>query len=64
MPQHRLADMTWEELRGGNRTFTAAGGPRAYFGSPAEASAEEGHATVHVLGSLLAEAVAATAEGK
>ncbi len=51
-----------DAIRAGNRTFADAGGPRAYFGSPADASAEEGHATIRVLGSLLAEAVAAQAE--
>jgi hypothetical protein len=30
---------------------------RAYFGSPAEASAEEGRATIATLGEILAEAV-------
>ncbi len=44
-------------IRGGARTFEEAGGPRAYFGWPAEASAEEGRATVAILGDLLAEAV-------
>jgi hypothetical protein len=34
-----------------------AGGPRAYFGFPAEATAEEGRATIDALGAMLAEAV-------
>jgi creatinine amidohydrolase len=46
-------------IREGRATFEAAGGPRAYFGWPAEATAEEGRATVAVLGELLAESVAA-----
>jgi len=44
-------------LRGGANTFEEAGGPRAYFGRPADASAEEGHTTVETLGDILAEAV-------
>jgi len=44
-------------IREGRTTFAAAGGPRAYFGWPAEASAEEGRATVATLGEILAEAV-------
>jgi creatinine amidohydrolase len=41
----------------GARTFAEAGGPRAYFGWPADASAEEGRRSVAVLGTILAEAV-------
>ena len=41
----------------GQTTFAAAGGPDAYFGAPAEASAAEGNATIAVLGDILAEAV-------
>ena len=44
-------------IRSGARTFEDAGGPRAYFGWPAEATAEEGKATLGVLGAILAEAV-------
>jgi creatinine amidohydrolase len=44
-------------IQGGARTFEEAGGPRAYFGWPAEATAEEGRATVDVLGGILADAV-------
>ena len=44
-------------IRDGARTFSEAGGARAYFGWPADATAEEGRKTVHVLGRLLAEAV-------
>ncbi len=46
-------------IRDGKTTFEEAGGPRAYFGSPARASAEEGRATVQILGQILAEAVLA-----
>lgn len=44
-------------------SFEEAGGTRAYFGAPAEASAEEGRASVATLGSLLYEAVLETLEG-
>ena len=44
-------------IRGGKRTFEAAGGPRAYFGWPADASAEEGRALIATLGAILADAV-------
>lgn len=44
-------------IRSGAHTFEEAGGPRAYFGAPAEAGAEEGRATIDVLGAILAEAV-------
>jgi creatinine amidohydrolase len=44
-------------IRSGATSFAEAGGPRAYFGWPAQATAEEGHDTVRELGVLLAEAV-------
>ncbi|NNF14353.1 MAG: creatininase family protein [Gemmatimonadetes bacterium] len=44
-------------IREGQSTFEEAGGARAYFGWPGEATAEEGRATVRTLGELLAEAV-------
>jgi creatinine amidohydrolase len=44
-------------IREGKTTFEQAGGPRAYFGWPADATAEEGRATVALLGQILAEAV-------
>ena len=46
-------------IRDGKLSFEAAGGPRAYFGFPAQATAEEGRATVEVLGAILDEAVQA-----
>lgn len=46
-----------DAIRAGVTTFEGAGGPRAYFGWPAEATAEEGERTVGVLGEILAEAV-------
>ena len=41
----------------GKRTFREAGGPQAYFGDPAAATADEGHRTLEVLGEILEEAV-------
>lgn len=46
-------------IRDGKRTFEEAGGPRAYFGDPAAASAEEGRRTIALLGEILVEAVLA-----
>ena len=46
-------------IREGKDTFEAAGGPEAYFGDPAKASAEEGRQTIRILGEILAEAVMA-----
>ena len=46
-------------IRDGKRSFEEAGGPRAYFGFPAQATAEEGRATVETLGAILDEAVQA-----
>ena len=46
-------------IRDGKRSFEEAGGARAYFGFPAQATAEEGRATVDVLGAILDEAVQA-----
>lgn len=46
-------------IRAGKRSFEDAGGPRAYFGYPADATAAEGRATIGVLGEILAEAVLA-----
>ena len=44
-------------IRAGVTSFEQAGGPRAYFGWPADATEEEGRATVETLGAILAEAV-------
>lgn len=41
----------------GRRTFEEAGGPQAYFGWPADATAGEGRRLVQVLGDILADAV-------
>jgi len=44
-------------IRAGLTTFAEAGAPDAYFGAPAEATREEGEATIEVLGEILEEAV-------
>jgi len=46
-----------QAIRSGARSFEDAGGIRAYFGWPADASAEEGRASVEALGTILADAV-------
>ena len=46
-------------IKAGKRTFEEAGGPRAYFGDPAAASAEEGARLIDALGAILEEAVRA-----
>ena len=43
----------------GKRTFEEAGGPRAYFGDPAAATAGEGARLIDALGAILEEAVLA-----
>jgi len=47
-----------DAVRLGHETFSEAGGPDAYFGYPAEATADEGRTIVAMLGSILEEAVA------
>lgn len=51
-----------EAIREGATTFRQAGGERAYFGWPADATPEEGEATIETLGAILAEAVAEAVE--
>ena len=51
-----------EAIREGKRSFEEAGGARAYFGYPADASAAEGERTIAALGLILAEAVLAALE--
>jgi creatinine amidohydrolase len=46
-------------IREGKLDFEEAGGPRAYFGYPAQATVEEGRSTVATLGAILEEAVQA-----
>ena len=48
-----------QAIKSGKRTFAEAGGPRAYFGDPAAASANEGAHLVEALGTILEEAVLA-----
>ena len=52
-----------DAIREGKSTFEEAGGPRAYFGYPAEATAEEGRRTIDALGEILAEAVEEALKG-
>jgi creatinine amidohydrolase len=44
-------------IQEGKKSFEEAGGPLAYFGDPAAATASEGERTIEVLGEILAEAV-------
>jgi creatinine amidohydrolase len=46
-------------IRDGKTTFEEAGGARAYFGYPSQATADEGRATIEVLGAILDDAVRA-----
>jgi creatinine amidohydrolase len=46
-----------DAVQNGHRTFADAGGTAAYFGFPAEATAEEGRHTVDELGAILEIAV-------
>jgi creatinine amidohydrolase len=48
-----------DAIKAGRRTFEAAGGPRAYFGDPAAATAAEGSRLIEALGTVLEEAVRA-----
>lgn len=50
-------------IREQKATFEEAGGPRAYFGWPADASAEEGRQTIQELGAIVAEATLALLPG-
>jgi creatinine amidohydrolase len=50
---HSLVDA----IRTGQATFVDAGGPDAYFGYPADATADEGRAIIEALGSILEDAV-------
>jgi creatinine amidohydrolase len=48
-----------EAIKAGKRTFEEAGGPRAYFGDPGAATADEGARLIDALGTILEEAVLA-----
>jgi len=50
-------------IRSGKTTFEEAGGPRAYFGDPAAASAEEGRSTIATLGQILHDAFIQESDG-
>jgi creatinine amidohydrolase len=53
-----------EAIREGCHTFEAAGGPHAYFGWPADATADEGKRTIDILGAILEEAAMEILEGQ
>jgi creatinine amidohydrolase len=44
-------------IQRGDRTFAEAGGPHAYFGAPAEATADEGREIIERLGRIVEDAV-------
>jgi creatinine amidohydrolase len=44
-------------IAAGQKSFVEAGGPRAYFGSPGEATTAEGRSTIALLGAILEESV-------
>lgn len=46
-----------DAIRSGHVTFMDAGGHDGFFGAPAEATAEEGRATIDALGAILEDAV-------
>jgi creatinine amidohydrolase len=51
-----------QAIREGKSSFTEAGGPRAYFGAPADATRDEGNQLIAVLGEIVKEAVGAELE--
>jgi creatinine amidohydrolase len=44
-------------IQRGDRSFAEAGGPHAYFGFPADATADEGREIIERLGRIIEEAV-------
>ena len=46
-----------DAIRDGHSTFEEAGGPKAYFGFPADASVEEGTATLSILADIVEDEV-------
>lgn len=44
-------------IAAGQKSFVEAGGPRAYFGYPAEATVDEGRSSLAALGAILEESV-------
>lgn len=64
--EHRLPEIPHslvEAIQQGKSTFAEAGGPQAYFGTPALASAEEGLHTIEILGQILVECIMETKKG-
>lgn len=57
LPRHDVALV--EHIRAGATGFLACGMDQAYCGAPAEASAEEGHATLDALAAMIADATLA-----
>lgn len=53
-----------QAIREGKTTFEEAGGPLAYFGAPAAATADEGRRTIGVLAQILCDAVFAELEAR
>jgi len=51
-------------IREGKQSFEEAGGSRAYFGYPSQATAAEGRTTIEALGAILEEAVMDALEGR
>ena len=63
---HDLAEVPHslvEAIVQGKTSFAEAGGPHAYFGTPARASAVEGRQTIDELGKILTEAILETKKG-
>ena len=52
-----------DAIRMGHVTFSEAGGPEAYFGFPADATADEGRQIIETLGAILEEAVMEALDG-
>jgi creatinine amidohydrolase len=46
-----------EKIREGARTFNEAGGSEAYFGTPSEATVEEGEASYEALSEMIVTSV-------
>jgi creatinine amidohydrolase len=46
-----------DAIRRGDRSFAQAGGPQAYFGWPADATADEGRRIIETLGAIIEDAV-------
>ncbi|MEO8635693.1 MAG: creatininase family protein [Gemmatimonadales bacterium] len=51
-------------IRDGKQSFEEAGGARAYFGFPSQATAEEGRSTIETLGAIIDDAVQAELAAK